>query len=199
MAIDDLIQLINNFELSSGDVDLSERIRAQQLQQQQQAWQRPAQKALRICVTGAGGFIGSLLAKRLKSEGHYVVAADRKQYEFWAPSEFCDEFYQVDLRKCVEVTAGCDHVYNLAADMGGMCFIQSNESVLMWKYALCLLPACLLIMCVCFTATRWCRRRCWRRRGATAARSCSSRRRRAATTRRCSRTWRTRAQGGGRV
>ena len=31
------------------------------------------------------------------------------------------------------VTKECDHVYNLAADMGGMGFIQSNESVLMWN------------------------------------------------------------------
>ena len=33
----------------------------------------------------------------------------------------------------MDVTADCDHVYNLAADMGGMGFIQSNESVLMWN------------------------------------------------------------------
>merc|ERR1719189_2808215 len=35
--------------------------------------------------------------------------------------------------KCMLVTKGCDHVYNLAADMGGMGFIQSNESVLMFN------------------------------------------------------------------
>jgi GDP-D-mannose 3',5'-epimerase len=42
----------------------------------------------------------------------------------------------VDLRifkNCLTVTKGCHHVYNLAADMGGMGFIQSNESVLMWN------------------------------------------------------------------
>jgi hypothetical protein len=38
-------------------------------------------KSLRICVTGAGGFIASHLAKRLKSEGHYVVACDWKRNE----------------------------------------------------------------------------------------------------------------------
>lgn len=32
----------------------------------------------RVCVAGGGGFIGSHLAKRLKSEGHYVVVADWK-------------------------------------------------------------------------------------------------------------------------
>lgn len=30
-------------------------------------------------------------------------------------------------------TKGCHHVYNLAADMGGMGFIESNQSVLMWN------------------------------------------------------------------
>lgn len=34
------------------------------------------EKKLRICVTGAGGFIASHLAKRLKSEGHYIVACE---------------------------------------------------------------------------------------------------------------------------
>jgi GDP-D-mannose 3', 5'-epimerase len=39
------------------------------------------EKKLRICVTGAGGFIASHLAKRLKSEGHYVVGCDWKRNE----------------------------------------------------------------------------------------------------------------------
>jgi hypothetical protein len=41
----------------------------------------PEQK-LKICVTGAGGFIASHLAKRLKSEGHYLVCADWKRNSF---------------------------------------------------------------------------------------------------------------------
>ena len=41
----------------------------------------PEQK-LRICVTGAGGFIASHLAKRLKTEGHYLVCADWKRNSF---------------------------------------------------------------------------------------------------------------------
>ena len=87
-------------------------------------------------MTGAGGFIGSHLAKRLKEQGCYVIAADWKLHEFWEEKEFCDEFMKVDLRafkNCLAATKGCDHVYNLAADMGGMGFIQSNESVLMWN------------------------------------------------------------------
>lgn len=38
-------------------------------------------KKLKICVTGAGGFIASHLAKRLKSEGHYIVGCDWKRNE----------------------------------------------------------------------------------------------------------------------
>jgi GDP-D-mannose 3',5'-epimerase len=52
------------------------------------------------------------------------------------PSEFCDEFHKVDLRllgECIKVTQGCQHVYNLAADMGGMGFIVSNQSVLLYN------------------------------------------------------------------
>lgn len=91
----------------------------------------------RVCVTGAGGFIASHLAKRLKNElGYYVIAVDRKQHEFLKPSEFCDEFMQLDLRSfknSLKATKNCDEVFNLAADMGGMGFIQSNESVLMFN------------------------------------------------------------------
>ena len=52
------------------------------------------------------------------------------------PAEFCDEFHLVDLRlleNCLMVTKGCQHVYNLAADMGGMGFIVSNQSVLLYN------------------------------------------------------------------
>jgi len=50
--------------------------------------------------------------------------------------EFCDEFHLCDLRlqaNCLKVVDGCRDVYNLAADMGGMGFIKSNESVLMYN------------------------------------------------------------------
>lgn len=51
-------------------------------------------------------------------------------------AEFCDEFHKLDLRileNCLKVTEGCQHVYNLAADMGGMGFIVSNQSVLLYN------------------------------------------------------------------
>merc|ERR1711927_19656 len=49
---------------------------------------------------------------------------------------FCHEFHLVDLRvfdNCAKVCEGADHVFNLAADMGGMGFIQSNHSVIMYN------------------------------------------------------------------
>lgn len=90
----------------------------------------------KVLVAGGGGFIGSHLARRLKKDGNYVVVADWKRNDFMTEPEFCDEFIKVDLRElgnCIKATKGCHHVYNLAADMGGMGFIESNQSVLMWN------------------------------------------------------------------
>ncbi|KAK9215181.1 hypothetical protein WN944_007184 [Citrus x changshan-huyou] len=95
----------------------------------------PSEK-LRISVTGAGGFIASHIARRLKSEGHYIIASDWKKNEHMTEDMFCHEFHLVDLRvmdNCLKVTKGVDHVFNLAADMGGMGFIQSNHSVIMYN------------------------------------------------------------------
>mmetsp|Transcript_2550 Transcript_2550/g.5100 ORF Transcript_2550/g.5100 Transcript_2550/m.5100 type:complete len:375 (-) Transcript_2550:404-1528(-) len=91
---------------------------------------------LKICVTGAGGFIASHLAKRLKEEGHYIIGCDWKKNEHMTEDMFCHEFHLVDLRvydNCLKVCKGCDHVFNLAADMGGMGFIQSNHSVIFYN------------------------------------------------------------------
>ena len=55
-------------------------------------------------------------------QGCYVIAADWKDNEFMENDEFCDEFMKIDLRlleNCLQATKNCDHVYNLAADMGG--------------------------------------------------------------------------------
>eukprot|EP00493_Phyllostaurus_siculus_P024902 UN25244 len=93
-------------------------------------------KKLKCCIGGGAGFIGSHIAKELKSQGHHVVVADWKENEFMQVDEFCDEFHLVDLRdltNCVNVTKDCDVVFNLAADMGGMGFIASNESVLVYN------------------------------------------------------------------
>jgi GDP-D-mannose 3',5'-epimerase len=90
----------------------------------------------KVCIAGGGGFIGSWLGKKLRALGYKVVAADWKRNEFMEEGEYCDEFKLLDLRKlenCIQVTEGCTHVYNLAADMGGMGFIESNQSVLLYN------------------------------------------------------------------
>lgn len=95
----------------------------------------PGQK-LRVSVTGAGGFIASHLAKRLKAEGHYVIASDWKNNEHMTHESFSDEFHLVDLRlleNCLKVTKDVDHVFNLAADMGGMGFIHSNNGSILYN------------------------------------------------------------------
>jgi len=91
----------------------------------------------RVLVTGSGGFIGHHLVTRLKQEGHWVRGADVKLPEF-AETQ-CDEFELLDLRRwdaCLQATRGVDHVYALAADMGGMGFISGNHSRILHNNAL---------------------------------------------------------------
>jgi GDP-D-mannose 3', 5'-epimerase len=82
----------------------------------------------RILVNGAGGFIGGHMVKRLKSEGHWVRAADIKRHEF--SSLPADEFVQVDLsdqESMASVVEGIDEIYQFAADMGGAGYIFTGE------------------------------------------------------------------------
>lgn len=72
-------------------------------------------------VLGAGGFIGSHLVSRLKSEGCFVRGVDLKFPEFEKTE--ADDFLIADLRIAKECESAFDHdfdeVYQLAADMGG--------------------------------------------------------------------------------
>ena len=81
-------------------------------------------------VCGAGGFIGSHLVKRLKSEGYWVRGVDLKHTEFSRTS--ADDFVIGDLRDpqiCREVIeSDVDEVYQLAADMGGAGFIFTGDN-----------------------------------------------------------------------
>ena len=84
--------------------------------------------AKRIVVAGAGGFIGGHLVKRLKVEGCWVRGVDVKHNEF-APTQ-ADEFLIADLRDPTAAAAavdGVEHVYQLAADMGGAGYIFTGE------------------------------------------------------------------------
>jgi GDP-D-mannose 3', 5'-epimerase len=83
----------------------------------------------RILVTGAGGFIGHHLVRRLKNDGFWVRGADLKVPDF-EPST-ADEFAVLDLRcwdDCLAATRNIDQVYNLAADMGGIGYITANHA-----------------------------------------------------------------------
>lgn len=87
---------------------------------------RPQRNAL---VTGAGGFIGHHLVNYLKGEGYWVRGADLKEPEF--ERTHADDFHLVDLRHpaaCAAAVAGMDEVYHLAANMGGMGFIEFNKA-----------------------------------------------------------------------
>jgi len=73
------------------------------------------------------------------TDGYYVIGADWKENEYFKQEEFCNEFMLVDLREmanCMKATQDAEHVYNLAADMGGMGFIQSNHSVILYNNAM---------------------------------------------------------------
>ena len=91
----------------------------------------------RVLVTGAGGFIGHHLVSFLRRRGDWVRGADvaRPQY---APTD-ADEFLEVDLRDAANARAaagGVDHVYALAADMGGMGYISSHHARILHDNAL---------------------------------------------------------------
>ena len=87
----------------------------------------------RALVLGAGGFIGSHMAKRLKSEGFWVRGVDLKYPEF--SSTKCEEFIIGDLRsvQLVEQVLTLedgffDEIYQFAADMGGAGFVFTGEN-----------------------------------------------------------------------
>jgi len=92
---------------------------------------------LRTLVTGAGGFIGDHLVSSLKQRGYWVRGVDVKSPEY-SDTE-ADEFLLLDLRdreSCLEATKGIDHVYALAADMGGMGYISANHARILHDNAL---------------------------------------------------------------
>ncbi len=79
----------------------------------------------RVLVTGAGGFIGHHLVNFLKEKGYWVRGVDIKKPEYAATA--ADEFELLDLRRwdsCLQAVRDVEHVYALAADMGGMGFIS---------------------------------------------------------------------------
>ena len=97
-------------------------------------WGRGGSQMKTALVLGAGGFIGSHMVTRLKSEGYWVRGVDLKNPEF--SSSDADEFVIGDLRNrslmeeiiCLtEPDHRFDEVYQYAADMGGAGFVFTGE------------------------------------------------------------------------
>lgn len=85
-----------------------------------------------IVVTGAGGFIGGHLVGSLVHQGYrHIRAVDKKPMGTWYQLHPQVDSLQRDLAElanCREVTRGAAVVYNLAADMGGMGFIENHKA-----------------------------------------------------------------------
>ena len=89
----------------------------------------------KILVCGAGGFIGGHLVADLLRQGQTDVrAVDLKPLSDWHQRFSAVENLQLDLQEkpaCEQATRGAKVVYNLAADMGGMGFIENNRALCM--------------------------------------------------------------------
>lgn len=86
---------------------------------------------MRCAVTGASGFIGSHLVRRLRRDGHQVLALDRVLPEF--DEQVADETITADLAERLDPAwlDGVERLYALAADMGGMGYIHANGADIM--------------------------------------------------------------------
>lgn len=86
---------------------------------------------MKICVTGAGGFVAGHLVEYLVARGHWVRGVDVKLPEFRESK--AHEFMRLDLRdpeKAKQAVYDCDWVFGLAADMGGIGFITQGKAAI---------------------------------------------------------------------
>ncbi len=85
----------------------------------------------RVLVTGAGGFIGGWLVKQLIETGTPIRAVDVKPIEQWYqthPSAVSRQMDVSTIEACRIAQTDVTSVYNLAADMGGMGFIETHKA-----------------------------------------------------------------------
>ena len=88
----------------------------------------------KILIAGGGGFIGGHLAKTLVNKGHKVRVVDIKPIDEWYQKSPGAENIVANLEEkeaCFSVSEGCDEIYNLACNMGGMGFIENNKALCM--------------------------------------------------------------------
>src|ERR1700739_1600580 len=91
----------------------------------------PARGRKTALVAGGGGFIGGHLARTLSERGVQVRSVDKKPLDEWYQIPEGVEAHQLDLsvlENCREAVRDVDVVYNLAADMGGMGFIETHKA-----------------------------------------------------------------------
>ncbi|WP_321472235.1 NAD-dependent epimerase/dehydratase family protein [uncultured Paludibaculum sp.] len=88
-----------------------------------------------VVVTGGGGFIGGSLVADLRSQGYKKIrAVDIKPFEQWYQMFDDVENLSLDLNlkeNCETAATGAYQVFNLAANMGGMGFIENNKALCM--------------------------------------------------------------------
>ena len=88
-----------------------------------------------LLVCGAGGFIGGYLVNKLFAEGAASVrAVDIKPFGDWHQKNPAadNRIFDLQLREsCLQAAQGIDGVFQLAADMGGMGFIENNKALCM--------------------------------------------------------------------
>ena len=89
----------------------------------------------RVVVTGAGGFIGGHLVAAFRNQGYNDIrAVDVKPLDEWYQRFDDVENLSLDLNEkanCETAAKGVDEIYNLAANMGGMGFIEHNKALCM--------------------------------------------------------------------